>query len=54
MTIVVLTSILAVAALMLGGAVATLTLLAVLPLVAGTVLITRPSAADWFQTGEAL
>jgi hypothetical protein len=26
----------------------------VLPLVAGTVLITRPSAADWFQTGEDL
>jgi len=33
---------------MLGGAVATLTLLAVLPLVAGTVLITRPPAVAWF------
>jgi hypothetical protein len=54
MTVVVLTSILGVAAVMLGGAVATLTLLAVLPLVAGAVLITRPSAADWFQTGEDL
>jgi hypothetical protein len=52
MTIVVLTSLLAVSALLLGGVVAMLTLTAVFPLVAGAVLITRPAAADWFQTSE--
>jgi CDP-diglyceride synthetase len=49
MTIVVLTSILAVAAQMLGGAVATLTVLAVIPLIAGTVLMARPAAASWAE-----
>ena len=47
MTIVVLTSLLAVSALLLGGVVAMLTLTAVFPLIAGTVLMTRPAAASW-------
>jgi len=52
MTIVVLASLLAVSTVLFGGVVATLTLFAVFPLIAGTVLITRPAAADWFQTSE--
>jgi hypothetical protein len=43
LTIVVLVALAAV----LGGAVHMLTLLALLPLIAGTVLMTRPAAAAW-------
>ena len=46
-TIVFLTSLLAVSAVLFGGFVATVTLLAVFPLAAGTVLMTRPAAASW-------
>jgi hypothetical protein len=52
LTMVVLTSLLAVSAVLFGGVVATLTLFAVFPMIAGTVLITRPAAVDWFPTSE--
>jgi peptidoglycan/LPS O-acetylase OafA/YrhL len=47
LTIVVLASLLGASATLLGGAVATLTLVAVFPLIAGTILIPRPAAASW-------
>jgi hypothetical protein len=47
LTIVVLVSLLGASAILLGGAVASLTLVAVFPLVAGTVLITRPAVSSW-------
>lgn len=53
LTMVIVTSLLGASAVLLGGFVATLTLVAVFPMIAGTVLITRPAAVDWFQTGEA-
>ena len=52
LTMVVLTSLLGASAVLLGGVVATLTLVAVFPLTAGTVLITRPAAVGWFQASE--
>jgi hypothetical protein len=47
LTIVVLVSLLGASAILLGGAVATVTLVAVFPLVAGTVFITRPAVSSW-------
>jgi hypothetical protein len=52
LTMVVLTSLLGASTVLLGGVVATLTLVAVFPLTAGTVLITRPAAVGWFQASE--
>ena len=46
-TIVFVTSLLAVSVVLFGGFVATVTLLAVFPLAAGTVLMTRPAALSW-------
>ena len=52
LTMVVLTSLLGASTVLLGGVVASLTLVAVFPLTAGTVLITRPAAVGWFQASE--
>jgi hypothetical protein len=41
-----------VALVVMVGVVHVLTLLAVFPLIAGTVLITRPSSQAWFEAGE--